>query len=115
WIASSVWNISSGYPFTELIGFYDKYFPGSNQSSGLNGSYLPYGYLGDKNLGRLPAYHRLDLSLIKRLSLFSFNVELGVSAINVYDRKNIFYFNRDTGEIVNMLPFFVTGTMKVEL
>ncbi|MEJ2104808.1 MAG: TonB-dependent receptor, partial [Ignavibacteriaceae bacterium] len=40
WIASSVWNISSGYPFTELIGFYDKYFPGSNQSSGLNGSYL---------------------------------------------------------------------------
>jgi hypothetical protein len=43
------------------------------------------------------------------------NIELGISAINVYDRKNIFYFNSNTGEIVNMLPFFVTGTLKVEL
>jgi hypothetical protein len=38
-----------------------------------------------------------------------------VSVINVYDRANIFYFDRDTGEIVNMLPFLVTGTLKVEL
>lgn len=115
WISSSIWNISSGYPFTELIGYYDKYFPGSNQTSGLNGEYLPYGYLGDKDLGRLPAYHRLDLSLIKRISFYEANIELGVSAINVYDRKNVFYFNRETGEIVNMLPFFVTATLKVEI
>lgn len=111
WIASSVWNLSSGYPFTEIIGFYDKYF--LNNING--GEFQPYTYLGDKNLGRLPAYHRLDLSLIKRLSLSLVNVELGLSAINVYDRKNIFYFNRDTGEIVNMLPFLLTGTLKVEL
>jgi hypothetical protein len=111
WIASSVWNLSSGYPFTEIIGFYDKYF--LNNISG--GEFQPYAYLGDKNLGRLPAYHRLDLSLIKRLSLSLVNIELGLSAINVYDRKNIFYFNRDTGEIVNMLPFLLTGTLKVEL
>ena len=58
---------------------------------------------------------RLDLSLIKRLSINLVNIELGISAINVYDRKNIFYFNRDTGEIVNMLPFLLTGTLKVEL
>jgi len=57
----------------------------------------------------------LDLSLLKRLNLFAVNIELGVSAINVYDRENIFYFDRDTGEIVNMLPFLVTGTLKVEL
>ena len=111
WIASSVWNLSSGYPFTEIIGFYDKYF-----LNNINGEeFQPYAYLGDKNLGRLPAYHRLDLSLIKRLSLSLVNIELGLSAINVYDRKNIFYFNRDTGEIVNMLPFLLTGTLKVEL
>jgi hypothetical protein len=115
WIASSVWNFSSGYPFTEIIGYYDKYFF-NNNSNGLNGAeFEPYAYLGDKNIGRLPAYHRLDLSLIKRLSLSLMNIELGISAINVYDRKNIFYFNSDTGEIVNMLPFFITGTLKVEL
>jgi len=112
WIASSVFNYSSGYPFTELIGFYDKYFPG-NGSNG--GGFEPYGYLGDKNLGRLPEYHRLDLSLIKRIGLSFANIEIGISAINVYDRANIFYFNRDTGEVVNMLPFLLTGTLKVEI
>jgi hypothetical protein len=115
WIASSVWNYTSGYPFTELVGFYDKYFPDNNQNGTGEGGFNPYAYLGDKNLGRLPAYHRLDLSLIKRISLSLVNIELGVSAINVYDRKNIFYFNRDTGETVNMLPFLLTGTVKVEI
>jgi hypothetical protein len=115
WIASSIWSISSGYPFTQMIGFYDKYFLNTGSSGNVNGEYQPYGYLGDKNLGRLPAYHRLDLSLIKRLNLYAVNAELGVSAINVYNRKNIFYFNRDTGEVIYMLPFFVTATLKVEL
>ena len=116
WIASSIWNFTSGYPFTEMIGFYDKYFLTNIYSSGQgSGEFNPYAYLGDKNIGRLPAYHRLDLSLIKRLTLLYANIELGVSIINVYDRANIFYFDRNTGEVVNMLPFLVTGTLKVEL
>jgi hypothetical protein len=116
WIASAVWNYSSGYPFTEIIGFYDKYFFNNSNSSGLNtNEFLPYTILGDRNLGRLPAYHRLDLSLVKRMELSLMNMEIGISAINVYDRQNIFYFDRDTGEIVNMLPFLLTGTLKVEL
>jgi len=115
WIASSIWNYTSGYPFTELIGFYDKYFPNNNQNGTGESEFNPYAYLGDKNLGRLPAYHRLDLSLIKKFSFSLINFEFGVSAINVYDRKNIFYFNRDTGETVNMLPFLLTGTFKVEI
>jgi len=116
WIASSIWNFTSGYPFTEMIGFYDKYFLTNIYQNGQgSGEFNPYSYLGDKNIGRLPSYHRLDLSLIKRISLYWVNIELGVSAINVYDRANIFYFDRDTGEIVNMLPFLITGTLKVEL
>jgi hypothetical protein len=112
WIASTIWNYSSGYPFTELIGYYDKYFFDNINDSG---EFLPYAILGGRNLGRLPSYHRLDLSLVKRMELSFFNLELGLSAINVYDRNNIFYFNRDTGEAVNMLPFLFTGTLKVEL
>lgn len=116
WIASSVWNFNSGYPFTEIIGYYDKYFLNNIYANGqASGGYQPYSFPGDKNTGRLPAYHRLDLSLLKRLSLYTVNIELGLSAINVYDRENIFYFNSDTGEIVNMLPFLLTGTFKVEL
>jgi CarboxypepD_reg-like domain/TonB-dependent Receptor Plug Domain/TonB dependent receptor-like, beta-barrel len=116
WIASALWNYNSGYPFTELLGYYDKNYLSDINDPGIgSGEFIPYAILGDRNLGRLPAYHRLDLSLIKRIKIFSTNIELGASAVNAYDRKNIFYFDRNTGKIVNMLPLLVTGTMKIEI
>lgn len=116
WIASGIWNYNSGYPFTELLGYYDKYYLNNINDPDINpGEFIPYAILGDRNLGRLPEYHRLDLSIIKRLRIFSINIEVGASAVNVYDRKNIFYFDRNTGKIVNMLPFLFTGTMKIEI
>ena len=116
WVIGGVWNFSSGHPFTELVGYYDKYFLNNTNTSELNyGGFYPYPILGDTNVGRLPGYHRLDLSLSKRMELSFVNIEAGISAINVYNRNNIFYFNRETGEIVNMLPFLFTGTLKVEL
>jgi len=42
-------------------------------------------------------------------------MELGVSVINAYDRANIFYFDRNTGEVVNMLPLLISGTIKIEI
>lgn len=116
WIASSVWNYISGYPFTELIGYYDKYFLNDIHGEDLlGGNFIPQTVLGDRNLGRLPSYHRLDLSLTKRIRLFLLDVELGASIINIYDRENIFYFDRNTGEVVNMLPFMFTATLKLEI
>jgi len=116
WIASGAWNYSSGYPFTELIGFYDKFFFNSGIGNEIiQGEYQQYAYLGDKNLGRLPSYHRMDVSILKRIDLSLMNMELGVSIINLYDRQNIFYFNRDTGEVINMLPFLVTATAMIEI
>jgi len=116
WIASGAWNYSSGYPFTEMIGFYDKFFFNSGILNEIvPGGFEQYTYLGDKNLGRLPTYHRMDLSIMKKIDLSIMNMELGVSVINLYNRQNIFYFNRDTGEEVNMLPFLVTGTLMIEI
>ncbi|MBS4036302.1 MAG: TonB-dependent receptor [Ignavibacterium sp.] len=116
WIGSAVWSFSSGLPFTELVGFYDKYYLVSEPGAQFNnGVYNPYLLLGDRNLGRLPEYHRLDLGITKKLKLFFANMELSLNLINAYDRKNIFYFERDTGEQINMLPLLLTGTLKVEL
>ena len=116
WTASGAWNYSSGYPFTELIGFYDKFFFNSEIINEIiQGEFEQYTYLGDKNLGRLPSYHRMDMSILKKIDLSFMNMELGVSIINLYNRQNIFYFNRDTGEEVNMLPFLVTGTLMIEI
>jgi hypothetical protein len=116
WSFSSVWSLYSGLPFTEIISYYDKYFiknpfeiiPGS-------GNYLPYLILANKNLGRLPSYHRLDLGISKKLLVGPAVFTVSLNAINVYNRKNIFYYERDTGRRVNMLPFLFTATIKAEI
>lgn len=116
WITSGVWSYSSGLPFTQLMGYYDKiYLTNIFDSWHSSGNINPYLILGDQNLGRLPAYHRLDLGISKFTNIFGVSSEIDLSIINVYNRKNIFYFERDTGKKVNMLPFLLTATMKLEL
>ena len=63
----------------------------------------------------MPDYHRLDLNLSKKFTLGFAKFNLDMSIINVYDRKNLFFFDRETGERVNMLPFLPTATIKVEI
>jgi outer membrane receptor protein involved in Fe transport len=116
WIAGAIWNYSSGLPFTQLLGYYDKFYLDDIHGSGNEvGEFDPFSILDDRNLGRLPDYHRLDLSITKRFQISFSKWELSLSAINVYDRQNIYYFDRKTGEIVYMLPFFVSGTIKLIL
>jgi len=106
WEISARWNFGSGFPFTQTQGYYE-------QISFDDGIYSDYttnnGELGivyaDLNEGRLPTYHRLDINLKKRFYL-SENSKLDVdfSLVNVYDRKNVFYRDRLTGEIIYQLP-----------
>ena len=106
WEINARWNYGSGFPFTLTQGFYEL-LPFTN------GIYTNYttanGQLGikyaDPNTGRLSDYHRLDVSL-KRNFVLSRNSTLDVvaSVINVYDRDNIFYVNRITGQRVYQLP-----------
>ncbi|MBU1101098.1 MAG: TonB-dependent receptor [Bacteroidetes bacterium] len=116
WKVSSIWNYNSGLPFTKKAGFYD-YASFTDYYSPWYTSFnsQPDPIFASKNLGRLPDYHRLDLSISKKIDLSFFSVEINASVINVYDRENIFYFNKDTGERVNMLPMIPTATIKVEL
>jgi len=116
WTANIIWTYNTGLPFTKLIGYYDKLYLNDFYSNWiLYGQIIPYAILGDKNIGRLPDYHRLDISLSKKLSFGFANAYIDLSIINVYNRKNIFYFKRDTGERVNMLPFLPSATIKVEI
>ncbi len=116
WSASATWLFNSGLPFTPFIGYYDKiFFDDFHSDNFIFDTYSSWGILGDKNISRLPEYHRLDLSLTKKFSIYGINLDLDVSVINVYDRKNIFYFKRDTGERINMLPLLPTATLKVEI
>jgi len=98
------------------MSYYDKFhFESVYVIPYFGGYYSPFTVLGDKNIGRLPVYHRLDLSLSKKFVISPFIIDLDINVINAYNRKNIFYFKRDTGERVNMLPLLPTATLKVEL
>ncbi|MEE3037297.1 MAG: TonB-dependent receptor [Bacteroidota bacterium] len=107
WSVDARWNLGSGFPFTQTQGFY----PNIDFSDGINTDYtsetgdLGVVYAG-LNKGRLPWYHRLDISLKKRHALNKYsNLEWNVGITNLYNRENIFYFNRIEYKRVNQLPF----------
>jgi len=116
WSANAVWSFRTGLPYTPISGAYDKLYPGNFFEPDPSGyAYRVYTVLGDKNTERLPVYHRLDLTLSKKFELAFITGEISASIVNAYDRANIFYFKRDTGERVNMLPLLPTATIKVKL
>jgi hypothetical protein len=109
------WEFGSGFQFTPGEGYYDR----MNLLGSLPGAFQletgqPYLALGAKNSTRLPMYHRLDLSAEYRFSILGFKVAAGVQVINVYDNRNVFYFDRNTGQRVDMLRFFPSAMMTVE-
>ncbi|MBL7924823.1 MAG: carboxypeptidase-like regulatory domain-containing protein [Bacteroidia bacterium] len=107
WEFNVRWNFGSGFPFSGTAGFYEyQNFSGGLYTDPLsnNGDLgIVYGPLNQK---RLPPYHRLDFSLRKTfVTGKNSNLDLTASAINVYDRENIFYFDRVRYQRVNQLPF----------
>jgi hypothetical protein len=103
------WNFGSGFPFTQTQGFYEKIiFENINQDyTNANGN-LSILY-GELNGGRLPYYHRLDMTIKKKWNLSKYSVlEANAGATNIYNRENIFYFNRVTYARKNQLPFLPT-------
>jgi hypothetical protein len=116
WTASIAWSYSSGLPFTQIASYYDKLSIDDLSGGGyLLESYVPFILLGERSIGRLPDYHRLDLNLSKRIQVGNFKLYFDLSVLNAYNRKNLFYFKRDTGERVDMLPFLPSASIKVEL
>ena len=106
WEIGGRWNFGSGFPFTPVQGFYEHY----SFQEGLNSDFtITNGDLGvlygELNSKRLPTYHRLDLD-VKRKFYFTENVmlEADFSVTNVYNRKNVFYVNIVTSDVVHQLP-----------
>ena len=106
WKFDTRWNLGSGFPFTQTQGFYENI----TFSEGINTDYTTTnGELGieyaELNNGRLPYYHRLDLSIARNIKLNNnSNLNITASVTNAYNRENIFYFNRVKHERVNQLP-----------
>lgn len=115
--ASAGWRFGSGRPYTRVYGYdlalnypfrYPVEYPLTDPGQARALFAKPYG-------GRLPAYHRLDVSLERTFrfsSNFLLNAEVGV--INVYDRKNIFYFDATRLKRIYQTPLLPYFTIKAQ-
>jgi hypothetical protein len=116
WEASVRWNYGSGFPFTQTQGFYPEigFVDPNTGRPAVDFDYTTEngegGILyGNLNGGRLPEYHRLDLS-VKRIFKLRNNarLEAAAGATNVYNRENIFFFDRVNAQRVDQLPIMPT-------
>ena len=110
WEFSGRWNFGSGFPFTQVQGFYEYY----SFQDGINFDYTStngeLGVLyGELNEGRLPTYHRFDID-VKRKFYFTENImlEADLGVTNVYNRNNVFYVNLITSDVARQLPILPT-------
>jgi len=115
WKTSLSWTFKTGLPFTPATARYYKLALNDLDYLNVLSHYIPFSVLGDRNIKRLPNYHRLDFSVSKTFRFSFGELLLDVNIINVYNRENLFYFDRSTGEKVNMLPFLPTVNIGFKL
>lgn len=111
WNANVRWNFGSGFPFTLTQGFYEQLNFNGGASTDYTTSNGDLGILyDDLNRGRLPYYHRLDASIKRKIHFkredkdSKRKAEIIASVTNVYNRQNIFYFDRINYKRENQLP-----------
>ncbi|MBN2089955.1 TonB-dependent receptor [candidate division KSB1 bacterium] len=107
WRFNFAFRFGTGQPYTESTGIY----------TGMNPSGTTYVTTleGEKNIYRLPAYHRLDAGVFYLTRWFGLDTELYLQMINLYNNKNVWfrYYEYENGRATrkdfNMLPFLPTA------
>lgn len=116
WELGLRWNYGSGFPFTQTSAFYNQIGFKDGENTNIiteNPNEVGILYSKKRNGGRLPSYHRMDVSLIKRIKFANeHTLEMNASVTNAYNRGNIFYFNRVTYSRVNQLPILPSFSLK---
>ncbi len=111
WTFAATFIYGSGKPFSEPEGQYSVEL--------LDGRSLNYIGIGPKNGSRLPAYHRLDLSIHRKFKLGEFPTDLGFSIFNLYGRTNIWYkeydFNQDPPLITDITYLGLTPNLSFKI
>lgn len=111
------WQLGTGVPYTRPMGFDDildfrERLPDVKNDQGTRRVILDKPYQG-----RLPAVHRLDVSLERTFRISdsgaAFTAELG--AVNTYGQRNIFYYDVYTHRRIDQLPLVPYLTLKMEL
>lgn len=105
WEVNARWNMGTGFPFTPTAGYYQQLnlnnYMGNYTTQNGSLGYVP----GDLFSQRLPDYHRLDITIKYKYKWAEHALlEVTAGATNVYNRANIFYFDRVAFKRKDQLP-----------
>jgi hypothetical protein len=107
------WQYGSGLPYTRALGT-DSFIRFINLPDVRRVYGQPRFLFERPYQGRLPAYHRLDASVEFSFGLGPAALTLQGGAINVYDQRNLFYFDLFTFRRVDQLSFLPYVSLLVE-
>jgi len=106
WSLGSRFVYHSGTPFTKIIGYMRQPTYSEFQSRSYNCEVAVY---GQRNAWRLPAYHRLDINLIKKFDWKSRPMEFYIDVANIYGRLNVLAYSEDGDTWIQMPPLATIG------
>lgn len=107
------WNFGSGLPYNRVVGFdgfvlmhgVQDLFTAPDEQRVIYER--PYE-------GILPTYHRLDVSVERTFDFERFKLSTQASAINIYNRRNLFALDIFTLRRTDQLPFIPTLGVKID-
>ena len=104
----------SGFPFTQPMGFdtfhqYLEEIPDLRDTHG-----LPRVIMDRAFRGRLPDFHRLDISVQQKFELKMVNLNVQGGVLNAYDWSNMFYYDVFTQNKIMQMPFMPYISLKIE-
>lgn len=117
WVTANVrWQYGSGLPFTQVYGYDTLLEIRGLRESPSNVVGAPRALYRRPYRARLPAYHRLDVSLRRSIELGpGVQLSMEAGAINAYNRSNVFYIDVFTLDRVDQLPLIPYLSFKVDI
>ncbi|MBO6576736.1 MAG: TonB-dependent receptor [Rhodothermales bacterium] len=108
------WQYGSGLPYTRPIGFDEQlqFDPLADPREDFGTTRILY---RKPYQARLPGYHRLDVSVERRVTGRKAQLTLRGGVINAYNRDNLFYFDLFTVRRVDQLPLIPILGIKLDL
>ena len=64
--------------------------------------------------GRMPDFHRLDISVSQAFNAGTKDIKVQAGAINTYNRENLFYYDVFNQRGINQLPLTPYVSLKIE-
>ena len=116
WRMAARWQLTSGRPFTRLIGVYDDLGTVEQGGGFVTEPGTPTVLTEDAPFrGLTPAYYRLDVSLERDFAFRAALLTLQASVINATDRANFFYYDTFRADRIDQFPLIPSLGLRVEV